>query len=321
MQSTSFWPTFILSKLTPLCRKKIQDAQGNVNSLQNQINDLQHKIDDDEHASRFDLPKKAALPGLYIARTTLQASQKVATGVLDAATAVLRSQNYLAEQGAMKAATATLAAAKSSGSGAISAAQQAVVDADKASAAVLSAAQDTLTKVQQSGQAAIQASSKALTDFKNARAAIIKAAQDAVDGLIKSGEYLAFQAASNAFAIAKSSTHELDFSQAALDAADKLAGGLLDVAQWIAVHTVTLVNIRDVTLSGQFGHVAAGGGAPIDAVIKGSIAGKDFSINQAFDPRHTADFINKIFSTYVYSHFSPSLSQLIAFVLLGCGMM
>jgi hypothetical protein len=278
-------------------RNKIRDAQNNVNSLNNQINDINNKINDFEHANRFDIPKKVALPGLYAGRAVLQASQKVASGVLDAANAILRSQNYLAEQTAMKAANATLAAAKQSGATAITGAQQTLALTDHVTAGVVAAAQSTLSQVQKAGPIAVQAASKAIDDFKNARAAIIKAAQTAVDALVKSGEYLAFQAASNAFAIAQASTHSLELSTAALEAADKIAGGLLDVADWIAMHVVTLVDIKDVTLSGQFGHIA--GGESLGAKVKGSIAGKDFSIDEKFDPRHATDFINSLFQQYV----------------------
>jgi multidrug efflux pump subunit AcrA (membrane-fusion protein) len=159
----------------------------------------------------------------------------------------------------------------------------------------INAAESALSGMKYVGPQAIQAAQRAIDGFKNANEAALKAAQKAINDLATSAAYLAFRAAESALSAAQSASATLDAAKATLEATKKAAGGILWLAGWIATHAVTLVNVREVNLSGQISHAARGDA--MGAAVKGTIAGKDFSLNEMFDPRHVEDFINSIFQT------------------------
>ncbi|KAJ6478994.1 hypothetical protein C8R45DRAFT_833135 [Mycena sanguinolenta] len=264
--------------------KKVDGAQAKVNDLQHQIDDLDGKI----HRSN----RLSALP-LKAKKGAIMATMKVAQGVLDAVTGVLKSQNFIAARGVMQVAQATLTTTKSAGQAAISSAQAATTAANDLAKKAVDAASQTLSKVSVVGPAAIDMASKSLDAYKKASVATLSAAQASVDALSKSGEWLAYQSAQAGLKAANSSTHELDLANGALQVAEQGEAGLLHAADYIASHSLTLVDIHYIRIECDFDKAAKG--ADFAANVQGSIAGKAFKIDVDYDPRKVADFLNNLF--------------------------
>jgi hypothetical protein len=223
----------------------------------------------------------------------LRGLRRAAEGVLNAAKTAVQTGGDVASKEVLTRARQTLETTKGTGSRMIEGAEHTLKLTDQATDQVVNAAESTLSGVKNTGPQAIDAVRGAIDRFKNANEAAFKNAQKAIDDLATSLEYVAFWAAESTLSAAQSASAALDAANATLEAAKKAAGGILWLAEWIATHSVTLVNVREVNLSGQISHAARGDA--MGAVVKGTIAGKDFSLNEKFDPRHVKEFIDSIF--------------------------
>ncbi|KAJ7055058.1 hypothetical protein C8F01DRAFT_1373976 [Mycena amicta] len=274
-------------------QKKIDAAQGNVNSIQNQINDVNGKISKLEHLHGIASLGKAGLPALYATREGLIGSMAAAHGFLTAAKAILQSTDYIAAQGVMQAAQATLVAAQKSGQEGIAAAQLTVSITDKATQASVNAASTGLGLVGQAGPTMIAAASKALDAYKTGSVAMLNEAKAGVDAVSKGSEWLAYQSALAGLKVEQSSTHELDLANGGLEAAKQGGAGLMQAADYIASHSVAFVDIHSIRFDGEFGKAAKG--AEFAATVQGNVAGQSFSLDMSYDPRKTAQFITNTF--------------------------
>nr|GAT46477.1 predicted protein [Mycena chlorophos] len=277
--------------------KKTDDAQKKVDGIQKQIDDVDGKINHLNHLKGIHKIEKAGLPALYTAKGTLVASMNVPQGVLDAAKAVLQSQNYLAAKGAMAAAQGALEAAQKAGQAGIDAAQGSVAATDKATQGVVTAAGASLAQVGKVGPAAIKAASDSLDAYKKASVATVNAAKTSVDAVAKGSEWVAYQTALTGLNAAKLSTHDLDLANGALEVVKKGGAGILKASDYVASHALTLVDIHYMRLDGEFGKAA--GGAEFSVTMQGSVAEKAFSLNLTYDPRKTVEFITNTFHKLV----------------------
>ncbi|KAF7302406.1 FAD-binding PCMH-type domain-containing protein [Mycena chlorophos] len=277
--------------------KKIDDAQQKVKGIQKQIDDIDGKIDHLNHLTGIHKIEKAGLPALYIAKGTLVASMKVSQGILDAAKAVLQSQNYLAAKGVMAAAQDALEVAQKAGQAGIDAAQGIVTATDKATQDVVTAAGASLAQVGKLGPVAIKVASDSLDAFKKVSVATLNAAKASVDAVAKGSEWVAYQSALTGLNAAKLSTHDLDLANGALELVKKGGADILKASDYVASHALTLVDIHYMRFDGEFGKAAAG--AEFNVTMQGSVAGKPFSLNLTFDPRKTVAFITNTFHKLV----------------------
>ncbi|KAJ7707174.1 hypothetical protein B0H16DRAFT_1824402 [Mycena metata] len=168
-------------------------------------------------------------------------------------------------------------ATQKSGQAAIASAQATVTATDKATRVTVAA-----SSLSQVGQAAIDVASKSVDAYKNAGVATLNAAKASVDALSKSGEWLAYQFALAGLKAAQSSTHELDLATGALNVAEKGGAGLLQAADYAASHSLTFVDIHYIRIECDFDKT-------------GSVAGKSFTFDVAYDPRKATEFINNTF--------------------------
>ncbi|KAF8160111.1 hypothetical protein K438DRAFT_2072650 [Mycena galopus ATCC 62051] len=270
---------------------KFGDAEKKVDAAQTKVHDLQHQIDDiDSQIKKSHVFAKAALE---IKKGVIAGTMKVAQGVLDVATAVLKSQNYIAARGVMQVAQDGLTMAKKSGEAGISTVQAATTTVnDLAKEAVDIAAKD-LSAVSVAGPAAIALASKALDEYREVSVAMLNAAKASVDALSKSSEWLAYQSALAGLKVASSSTLELDLASSALEAAEKGGAGILQAAEYVASHVLTLVDIHYIRVECDFDKAAKS--ADFAANVQGSVAGKAFKFDVAYDPRKVTDFLKDTF--------------------------
>ncbi|KAF8171634.1 hypothetical protein K438DRAFT_1982051 [Mycena galopus ATCC 62051] len=270
---------------------KFGDAEKKVDAAQAKVHDLQHQIDDiDSQIRKSHVFAKAALE---IKKGIIAGTMKVAQGVLDVATEVLKSQNYIAARGVMQVAQDGLTVAKKSGEAGVSIVQAATTTANNlAKEAVETAAKD-LSVVSVAGTAAIALASKALDDYREVSVAMLNDAKASVDALSKSSEWLAYQSALAGLKVASSSTLELDLASSALEAAEKGGAGILQAAEYVASHVLTLVDIHYIRVECDFDKAAKS--AEFAANVQGSVAGKAFKFDVAYDPRKVTDFLKNTF--------------------------
>ncbi|KAF8122693.1 hypothetical protein EV363DRAFT_1553609, partial [Boletus edulis] len=288
-----------LSKAFGDANRAINSAQQEVWSLQNQIDDIKRTIDDYDRAPWYEFWKKAAIAGLWVAVGTLEASEAIASGALDAARAILKGSEYISKETAVDAARLTLEGARSTGKATLSAAQVALHAADETSKAAVDAAEAILQGVQNGVEfVAFQGAIEALKVFKEANKAAYEAAVAAIEGSMDSVAFIAFHTAKAGLEVAKGSTKVLDATKEALSLAEKASQSALSILQDVVKFGAKAVSIKTIILSGTFrGFLGIGGGnaRPLSAVIKGYIAGQRFDIRAEFDLREPMKFITAIF--------------------------
>ncbi|KAJ7776553.1 hypothetical protein DFH07DRAFT_980740 [Mycena maculata] len=279
-------------------QRSIDEAKGRVDSLQGQINDCNNEINRLKNLPWYN-PERAKityegvkLGGLLIAKGT-------ADGVLDVAKAILTSTNYLAEQGALRAAQSVLQGAKNALPVTISAAQGVLSGVDKATWATVIAAQATVSATRTGIEyIVLEGAKQTLVLYKQANEGVYHAAIAALDALWQSAEYFAFQVASGVLDAAKEATTSLDALRGALGVAQKAEDIALKIGQWIADHALGLIDIRKIELSGSVrGMVDSSGGIgkPLSAHVEYIIASKSGKFDGELDVRNTADFIKATF--------------------------
>ncbi|KAF8593814.1 hypothetical protein BDV93DRAFT_529669 [Ceratobasidium sp. AG-I] len=277
----------------------IESARRDVQSIQNEIDGVYRTIREYEDAPGIEFWKKLAIPGLYIAIGTLEASRAVADGALQAAQAVLMSTNFLAGKAAFETAKGALIFARETGQAGLDVAIGALAAADATSQAALDLANETLeiTKVGVEW-GVLETAKQALQIFKDVNDKAFRAATQALVDLIKCAEYLAYKAATAALDLARSATVALDAAKAALDVAQEAIGAALAIGEWVVDHVLTAFDIQVVRLSGSLrGMIGAGGemAQPFTVYIQGVIAGQPFTLRGEFNLGKVADFITMIF--------------------------
>ncbi|KDQ13587.1 hypothetical protein BOTBODRAFT_175576 [Botryobasidium botryosum FD-172 SS1] len=277
----------------------IDVAQQKVDSLKASIEDISGHIQSCENAHWYDVPAKAAIPGLYIEKAAVVAAKAIADGVLTAAKAVLQAGDFLACKGAMAAASTALDVAQVACDEAIkvaTAALEATITLEKGLVQVETAA---LEEVKTLGEGAIKVASAALEDYKKASVAILKVTQDAIDGLTNCAEWLAYEAAKTALEAAKAAgSGALLLAHAAIDVGEAAQQAALKLKDWAASFFFSLVTITDITLSLELG--GGVGGFVFNADIKGEMGGHFFHLQGIeFDTEKAKHFIVAVFDKLV----------------------
>ncbi|EUC61644.1 hypothetical protein RSOL_403850, partial [Rhizoctonia solani AG-3 Rhs1AP] len=277
----------------------IESARRDVQTIQNEIDGVYRTIREYEDAPGIQFWKKLAIPGLYVTIGTLEASKAIADGVLQATQAVLHSTNFLAGKAAFETAKGALVVAKGAGQVGLDLADAALIAADKTSQVSLDLANGALEVAKVGVEwGALQTAKQVLETFKEVHGDAVRAATQALVDLIKCAEYLAYEAATAALDLARSTTVTLDVARAALEVARGATDAALTIGQWVVDHALNAFDIHVVHLSGSLrGMIGADGSMakPFTAHIEGVIVGQSFTLDGAFDLDKTADFITMIF--------------------------
>ncbi|KAF9463146.1 hypothetical protein BDZ94DRAFT_1322048 [Collybia nuda] len=280
-------------------QRAINSAQWEVWSLQNQIYHVKGIIREYERAPWYHFWKKAAIAGLWSAVWGLEASKAVASGILDAARAVLWSTEYLSKEGAVRAAQSALVAARETGRLSLSAAQGALTAADETSKFAVDRANNVLLGVEKGAQfAAFQGAIKALQVFKDANKVAHDVAVKAIEGLMDCAALTAFTLAKVGLKVAKTSTALLDAAKEGLALAKKATEKVIAVLKEMVRLGATALNITQVILSGSVREVFGTGGEksrPLSAAVGGYFLGNRFDFKLEFNPKNFVAFFETIF--------------------------
>ncbi|KAK7047560.1 hypothetical protein VNI00_006328 [Paramarasmius palmivorus] len=290
------WDDDIREKEVALEKAKedLDRAFEKVDSLQHQIDDINHVIQQYKDAPGYEIWKKLAIPGLYIAVGAVEASKYVAIGVLEACKGVLEAADYLAKEGAVQSAEDALELVRTGGDGLLIAAQKTLEEVDKDTQAIMEDAAKLLEGVRVDGDAAIKAAEKVIEDFKVASADGLEAARDAVLKLADSVEWAEYQAAT---ATLKGVKHvgsaAVDVANSALEAAKNAGDGVLEIAEDFFTTLEQAFNITSIEITADLAPFA--GNFSFDAIIKGIIVGQQFTLELKLDLRDVYAFIRAIF--------------------------
>jgi hypothetical protein len=290
---------FSASILSGNAERNIQNARDNVNSLQWQIDRVQRDINWYNGLSWWD-PRRGAVAGLYAELGGLEAAKRTADGVLYSAQAVLHSSGYLADQALIQSADLGLQTARDQAPRIINAAESVLVSVDNSTASVAQAAEDKLRGVERGIELiTLTGARNALETFKSANMAAFDAAQGELENLLSTAEFIAFENAKTGLDAAKQATSIVDGLKRALDLAEQLEELALKIAQWVAQHLASLVDIRKIELSGTLRNMIGESGdisKPFTAHVEYVLAGQGGSFDGQLDLRQTAEFIAAIFN-------------------------
>ncbi|KAF8593815.1 hypothetical protein BDV93DRAFT_482217 [Ceratobasidium sp. AG-I] len=277
----------------------IEQARRDLQSIQDEINSVYRTIREYENAPAIEFWKKLAIPGLYIAIGTLEASMAVADGALQAAQAVLMSADFLAKKAAYESAKAALVVVRHAGEAGIDVAKAALVSVEATSQAVLDIALAGLEVVKHGVEwAVLQGAKEALRVYLEAHGQAFRAATQALVDLARCADYIAYQTAQAALEFARASSITIDVARAAPEIARRAGADVLAVGQWVADHPLDAFGVLVVRLSGNLREMVGAGGSmvkPFTAHIEGVAAGRPFTLDGEFNLGSTADFISFIF--------------------------
>ena len=185
-----------------------------------------------------------------------------------------------------------LAAAQNAGDAAFATAQGALEAADKATGEAPTLAQKTLDDVKKGGDSVFRAAESAFIEVQKA---VLDAAQKAIDDPVKSVEWLAYQAASDALDVASHATVAIDIAEKALSAVQSDADAVSKISEDVIDDLTNTFDIKKIELDGALKGLLGQSGQHFTASIEGTLAGVSFT----FDNVNVGDFIHDIFEEYL----------------------
>lgn len=277
----------------------IDEAIRKVNSLQDDINHVGWQLRECDDASIWDVPKKAAIPGLAIKFAGLEAARGVAEGALNIAKRVLEAGDFIACKGAMETAQLAVNAAQSSSGAAIDAAVDALEVTKKATHGLVSAAEEVVSSVERAGAAAVEVAQGALEAGEKVALDSMHSVRAVLDGLSSCEEWVEYQLKKEALELAKTTgSGAFRLANAGVEAGEEIVQGALVVGHWVMEQFTSLVTITDIELSLKLGQAKC---FEFDARVKGSKKGDPgpFEYNLRFDPQDAMKLITDIFARLV----------------------
>jgi hypothetical protein len=162
--------------------------------------------------------------------------------------------------------------------------------------ALVAQAQNALKAVQTSGveKLALDAARATLAAYQKTEAATLEGLQSAVAGLSKTAEAVALGAAQQGLRFAMANVRDVDVARSAVELAGKGAEGIMDVGGWVVEHTVNILNVKSVDITGDFRGMCVGS-SELSARVRGTFAEQavDFSVD--FLPGKGEDFVKGLF--------------------------
>jgi hypothetical protein len=229
---------------------------------------------------------------------SLQAGLATATGVLNAAKAIVKGPGYAAAQASIDAYTQGVNDAKRNAEASINLANMTLQSTITTQNALVTQAEAALKNVQTSSNElhTLQLAQATLSNFQDAEAKTIAGLQNAVNGLARSSEAITFNAANAGLAVAKTNTNDVAVARSALQYADTATEAVLDVGQWVTNHEGNILNIRSVDVTGDLRGLCAQGSV-LKAHIVGTFAEQNVDFNCDFIPKSGGgeEFVKRVF--------------------------
>ena len=276
-------------------KRSFDAAQRKVNSLNSSIRSSKKKLKKEKRKT-FPNPFKLAQYGSEIAG--LEIAKGTATGVLQAAKAVMSGVTKGAEYAAFESAKGALESVKQGGKYTAFQSAKAALKAAKTGAkyTAFEGAKQTLNIVQKGSEyTAWQAAEKSLVAVDAAGKEAVKLAQGAVEGVGKTSIWLAFKAAEKTLEGVKQGSAFAAFqsAQVVLEGAKQSAKVTLKLGKYLAEHSGDIIDVRHVELDSHLKGIIRGDF--FKAQVDLSIIGHDFKTTIDFDVNDVAKFIENLF--------------------------
>lgn len=161
---------------------------------------------------------------------------------------------------------------------------------------LVAAAGSALTLVQTSGveQQLANTAKQALSAYQAAGAGVLQGLQAAFDRLASTAEAAAFGAANASLQLAQANTKDINLAKSAVDFAGKGANGVLDAGNWVASHSLNILNIRSVDVSGDLRGLLQQG-KELNAHVVGTFAEKNVDVSVNFSPGKGEEMAKNLF--------------------------
>lgn len=281
-------------------RRDIDDAINKVNSLQDEINHVNWQLSDCDNASFWDIPKKAAIPGLAIELAALEVARAVAEGALQFAKGVIHGSEFVSCEAGLGVAQLAVDAAQEGSHVAIEAANVTLEATKEVTHALVETAEGALEVARRIGEEAVNVARVALAAGEAVALETMRVAQEVVNALESCAERLAYETARLGLEAAKAlGSGALLLAKAGVAVGEEVIQLGLEIAHWVTEFFVSLIVITDVELSLELGKAV--GGLDFHARVKGTIKDHPFEFEIDFNPAKVEQWIVSIFEKYVYS--------------------
>ncbi|KAG5651478.1 hypothetical protein H0H81_008509 [Sphagnurus paluster] len=274
-------------------QRDIDNAINSVNSLDEEISRTRRKISDCDEASRWDIPKKAAIPGFYVQIASLEASREVARGVLNFAKLVVQGNEFVTCAGAMRLAQESVKLAELGSYAAIETAVGALEVTKATTHKVVQLAELALEGAKRLGKDFLNLAQKALDAGEAVALEVMRGAQAIVDALESCAEKIEYETKRLALQTVKATgSGAIHLAKVGVAGRHEVAVMGRSVAHWVAEFFVKMIVITEAEFSLELGKAV--GGFALDTYVKGSIK-DEFELQTHFDPRSVDRWISSLF--------------------------
>ena len=238
-----------------------------------------------------------------------QAGLAIASKALDAAKAIVSGPGYAAANASTNFYQSDLDDARKAADAALNATNGALQTTINVQNGLVHTAETALNTVQTAGKE-LQDSNiakKALQDFQKAEDVVLNGLSADVTGLMKCGEKVAFDAANAGLNIARANTKDLDVAKSALTFAEHSTDEVMDAGAWVVKHTVNILNIKKVELTGDLRGLCQKG-TRLQAHIVGTFAEQNVDFSVDYTPAQGEEMVKGVFQKLMGDMKSGALS-------------
>lgn len=268
---------------------------GVVQDAQRDVNNAKHDLD---HCHWCEKVAKGAVVGAMGTKLeTAKTGLKIATGLLQAAQAIVSGPGYSAANVSIKFYQDDLNAARSTADATLAGAKAGMQETTNVQNDFVNKATTVLNTVQNAGKE-LQDSNlakKAFQDFQKAENIVLNGLSTAITGLMNCGEKVAFDTATSSLNIANANTKDIDIAKSALKFADEGTDAVLDVGGWVVKHTLNILNIKSVEVTGDLRGLCKQG-TELKAHIEGTFADNNIDFSVDFVPVQGEEMVKRVFA-------------------------
>jgi hypothetical protein len=261
--------------------------------LQDEIDELDRSISQCEDARYWDVPAKAALPGMYAARVTEWAAKEIADAGLRAAEELV-NVGLAAAQAGVKVAHGAVEAERALAKGPIALAEAFLEETKYLTHRATEEAEALLETVKEGGQKLLDGAKELLKEAQEAGQRAVATAKHDLDTLEDTAEWIEYQAKVAAVETAKIGVPALVSNGQAVDAmVGKAKGAIIDVVKPIWEQFFLFIDIKELEFYLDLDKALDG--CAFKGRIVGSFDKKPFDYVVEFDPADGMKLVNDMF--------------------------
>jgi hypothetical protein len=275
-------------------KRDVDAKQKDVDKAQRDYDSAKHDLD---HAKVWEkIPKTAKVTEALAKLGTYKGYLETAKGVLTGVQKTIDGPGYAAAKGSVNSYQQLVNDARTTANASLNTANLAVQETQHAQDQLVDKADNALQLVQSSGieKHAADAATGLLKDYQIAEAKLLAKLSKAVDDLADTAEAAALKLAQAGLAVAQANTKDVDLARAAITEGAKASGQVMDAAGWMMDHTGNILNLRSVTLTGDFRGMAIGS-SELSAQVVGTFAEHDINFAVDFTPGKGEEMAKRVF--------------------------